>query len=304
MALRALATRAGEAGRELLGVHTQLHQQAQRVDAAERTADLLQEGFNALTDAQDGDREVTYALSTGVDKIEERQVRILRRTKNLKIRLEKEVTATREMNAETAKRSKVAFDELRAKNMELQSLVESLEAKNQWFEEALQTTNKELETTKNEVREQNKLTVRLVCEMERITAAVDGIDQRQRIVADDLMQRVDDSFKTNETNNVSFHETMQEATRVLNDELQRKSEEMNLSLRACVKRQSMLRASVDDALTALATELRASLSMTQAVEKKCESIVDGMSTVGSDNNMRFDVISQAIQALAAVIDTR
>ena len=83
MALRALATRAGEAGRELMGVHTQLHQQRSRVETVETTMHLLQEGFHALTETQDNDRELNYTTVTKMNTIEERQVRKAQKAKEV-----------------------------------------------------------------------------------------------------------------------------------------------------------------------------------------------------------------------------
>jgi DNA repair exonuclease SbcCD ATPase subunit len=322
MALRALATRAGEAGRELLGVHTQLHQQTTRVETAEHTLQLLQEGFGALTDAQDNDREHVHLIAEQNEKVEQRQVRVLRRLKALKGRLEKEVKAMKEANIETLQHSQAVSDEakqrsdllstevrhrmeeLQTKNSTLEQQVESLTVKNQWLTDTVGTLKTELDTTRTEVRDQGNITARMIGEMERITTAVDSIGQRQRNSAKDLEKRLEDSTKTATNRQVAFQSTMEETLQHLVDELERKAADTNITLRASLKRQSSLRASVDDALTALATELRASLSMTQTVEKKAEAIVENMSSVATENNVRFDAISQAIQALAAVVDTR
>ena len=308
MALRALATRAGEAGRELMGVHTQLHQQSSRVDTVEHTLGLLHEGFGCLTDAQDNDRE-------NIQIIFSRQVRVLRRLKALKLRLEKEINATKAAATETFEQSKSRneilsqkvfeyMDELKVKNTTLENKMEILTQKNIWLTNNVTTLKTELDATRQEMREQGQLSARMISEMERITTAVDGIGTRQSNASQDLIQRVADADKISHQQNQIFQATINETVQQLEEELQRKAEDTSIMLRASLKRQSLLRASVDDALTALATELRASLSMTGAVEKKCESIVGDMRSTDSENNMRFDAISQAIQALAAVVDTR
>ena len=315
MALRALATRAGEAGRELMGVHTQLHQQSSRVDTVEHTLGLLHEGFGCLTDAQDNDRENIQIISEKNSVIEERQVRVLRRLKALKLRLEKEINATKAAATETFEQSKSRneilsqkvfeyMDELKVKNTTLENKMEILTQKNIWLTNNVTTLKTELDATRQEMREQGQLSARMISEMERITTAVDGIGTRQSNASQDLIQRVADADKISHQQNQIFQATINETVQQLEEELQRKAEDTSIMLRASLKRQSLLRASVDDALTALATELRASLSMTGAVEKKCESIVGDMRSTDSENNMRFDAISQAIQALAAVVDTR
>jgi ribosome-associated translation inhibitor RaiA len=100
----------------------------------------------------------------------------------------------------------------------------------------------------------------------------------------------------------SVYASMNEKIDKITNDVNIYSNDTSVKLRASLERQSLLRESVDDALTALATELRASLSMTGAVEKKCESIASTMSDTDSENTMRFEVINQAIQALAAVVD--
>jgi hypothetical protein len=99
MALRALATRAGEAGRELMGVHTHLHQQGNRIEKVESMVALLKEGFQALTDDQDKEG-YEYQINLKINTIEERQIRILRRIKAFKSRLESEMITAKNNNVE------------------------------------------------------------------------------------------------------------------------------------------------------------------------------------------------------------
>jgi len=309
MALRALATRAGEAGRELMGVHTQLHQQRTRVETVETTMHLLQEGFHALTETQDNDREVNYTTVNQMNTIEERQVRILRRLKAFKGRLANEMVIAKKNNLETLQTTQLLSEEyiekfkgLTTKNQTLEQEVNNLKVKNGWLGETVKTLSTELDSTRHDVQEQNKMTARVLSEMDRITAAVQAMGQRQTSQFEQMDQKIATVETRVSDQNSSFHQTMQEKIDYLMNDVQQRSDDMAVKLRASVKRQSLLRGSVDEALTALATELKASLSMTRAVEHKCESIADTIGGTENENNLRFDAISQAIQALAAVVD--
>ena len=313
MALRSLATRAGEAGRELMGVHTQLHQQSARVSTTETTLSLLQEGFHALTDAQDLDRDTCAAVGTKIETIENRQIRILRRIKQFKVRLEKEITAAQtkesknrkeaqQRNEAVAAATRQKLKEMELKNNALENTVNSLQVENQWMKETLKTNTAVLETTRQEVREQNKSTGRLITEMEKMTTALVHSEKRHQLRSEELDKTVFDATATMEEKHRCATRTVEESIQQLSATVEQKSNDMHIKVRASAQRQNLLRASVDDALTALATELKATLTMTRTVEQKFDRIVDSVDVATAENNMRFDAISQAIQALAAVVD--
>jgi chromosome segregation ATPase len=321
-ALRALASDASRAGLELLGVHGQLHDHlAQiasnsqscdrlntRASAADRTLGLLRDGFDALTEQMDQDRESALSTASVADGAVAYQRRLARRLAESDATLGRGVAEARRTAEEAADSAREAtgaaharmdqmgadMNALMQENDALKTKVEGLASRNEWLHSKMETYESQLEAGAASRLKMERVLARVLGEMERLTLAVADHKRHNQESFDRLGEQVGQASGLGER--LGQLGRMQAGTVAGVEALRAEVRKNERTMLQASSRSGELRKDVDTALTAVATEMRGGLVVTMGLEERLGSVEAGL-------DARFGVVSEAIRALSAVVST-
>ena len=292
-------------------MHGQLHDQlkqisgmTQKYDHLDRTIELLREGFDAIALQLDQDRSSALSTAKTCDSVVAKQRRMARKL-NESVEVLKAGISEALQSAEAAAQgchdaasssrtqANQMSDELRRLSQENESLkvkVEETNSRNVWLQSKMETLQSRLATSEAARQQTDHTLARLVTEMEQLTSAVTANQKKLQEGIQQLNGRLDDVEHLAEERQESF----QSHHLVGVEELQREMRKNEKVLLLATSRQAKLKTHIDAALTALATETRAGLLLTQNLEERQSATEAGL-------DQRFGAVSEAVRALAAVV---
>ena len=187
-----------------------------------------------------------------------------------------------------------ALKTLRAENEELRAAMASRTSEIAWLQSNLETAKGDLASCQARLADQDQIVARLVGQVERLSHAVRGNEAAATRQFDVLADKFAAVSTLVESQGNTFVEAQRTALAALGSDLRTRSDGAAAGLRAVQKRVATMRSDVDNALTALVSELKAALVALRALEARATK-------TETDSSARFDAVAQAVSALAAAI---